>query len=40
MKPSSRAAAHSVRSSSRERAISKRLHTMAAKHESQYHCQR
>ncbi len=40
MNPSGRAAASSVSSSARERAGSKWRHAIAAKHESQYHCQR
>jgi hypothetical protein len=38
MKPSGRIALSRLSSSSRERPLSKRLQTIAAKHESQYHC--
>ncbi|HSS32951.1 MAG TPA: hypothetical protein VLL27_06675 [Solirubrobacterales bacterium] len=39
MKPSSRCTASRLSSSARERAGSKRRQTIAAKQESQYHCQ-
>jgi len=38
MKPSSRSTDSSVSSSRRDRSASKRRQTIAAKHESQYHC--